>query len=65
VPTRVQKTGQFPDDAVLVKEVILTATEQMATGIVSYPGALKGWFVMVKDRKNRYPGNKSWGDGWG
>jgi hypothetical protein len=60
-----QKTGQFPDDAVLVKEVILAATEQMVTGIVSYPGTLKGWFVMVKDSKNRYPGNKLWGDGWG
>ncbi len=26
---------------------------------------LKGWFVMMKDTKGRYAGNKLWGDGWG
>jgi hypothetical protein len=26
---------------------------------------LKGWFIMVKDSKGRYAGNKLWGDGWG
>ncbi len=60
-----QKTGQFPDGAVLVKEVVDTATESMTTGMVSYPEALKGWFVMVKDSKGRYPGNALWGEGWG
>ncbi len=60
-----QQTGQFPDDAVLVKEVIDVATEPMTTGMVSHAGALKGWFVMVKDSKGRYPGNPLWGDGWG
>jgi Cytochrome P460 len=60
-----QKTGQFPDDAVLVKEVYEAATEQMTTGTVGHAKTLKGWFVMVKDSKGRYPGNALWGDGWG
>ena len=60
-----QKTGQFPDDAVLVKEVYEAATGQMTTGTVGHAETLKGWFVMVKDSKGRYPGNALWGDGWG
>src|SRR3546814_9709849 len=60
-----QKSGQFPDDAVLVKEVYEAATGQMTTGMVGYAETLKGWFVMVKDSKGRYPGNALWGDGWG
>jgi hypothetical protein len=60
-----QKTGQFPDDAVLVKEVFKAATGQMTTGTVGHAETLKGWFVMVKDSKGRHPGNALWGDGWG
>ena len=60
-----QKTGRFPDGAVLVKEVFEAATEQMTTGTVGHAETLKGWFVMVKDSKGRYPGNSLWGDGWG
>lgn len=59
------KGGRFPDDTVLVKEVFDGTTEKMATGTVSREGSLKGWFVMVKDSKNRHPGSKLWGDGWG
>jgi hypothetical protein len=55
----------FPDGAVLIKEVFKTATNEMTTGTVSRADALKGWFVMVKDSTNRYPGNALWGDGWG
>jgi hypothetical protein len=60
-----QKTGQFPDGAVLVKEVFEAATEQMTTGMVGHAEILKGWFVMVKDSKGRHPGNALWGNGWG
>jgi len=60
-----RRDGRFPDGAVLVKEVFRTATGEMTTGTVSHADALKGWFVMVKDRANRHPGNPLWGDGWG
>jgi Cytochrome P460 len=60
-----QKTGHFPDGAVLVKEVSATSTNKMTTGTVSHVDKLKGWFVMVKDSKNTHPGNPLWGDGWG
>ena len=60
-----RKNKRFPDGAVLIKEVFKTATNEMTTGTVSRADALKGWFVMVKDSTNRYPGNALWGDGWG
>src|SRR5262245_9396171 len=60
-----RKDGRFPDGAVLVKEVFLATTEEMTTGTVSRVGRLKGWFVMMKDDKGRFAGNKLWGDGWG
>ena len=56
--------GRFPDGAVLVKEVFQAATGQMTTGTVSHAETLKGWFVMVKDSKGQFAGNKLWGDGW-
>jgi hypothetical protein len=58
-------TGQFPNGAVLVKEVYETSTQDMATGTVSRESTLKGWFLMVKDSKHSFPKNKLWGDGWG
>jgi len=63
--TAYREDGRFPDGAVLVKEVFQAATGQMSTGTVSHAEALKGWFVMVKDRDERHVGNKLWGDGWG
>jgi hypothetical protein len=57
--------GSFTDGAVLVKEVYAAATGQMTTGTVSHADTLKGWFVMMKDGRGSYPGNKVWGDGWG
>jgi hypothetical protein len=57
--------GHFPEGAVLVKEVYATTTATMTTGTVSRPGALKGWFVMVRDTSSRYSGNPLWGEGWG
>ncbi len=60
-----RKTGKFPDGAVLVKELQKTKTSDMTTGRVSYFGEDDGWFIMVKDTKGRFEGNKLWGDGWG
>src|SRR5262245_57736782 len=60
-----RRSKRFADGAVLVKEVFQAQTAQMTTGTVSRADTLKGWFVMVKDAKGRYPGNKLWGDGWG
>jgi hypothetical protein len=60
-----RKDGRFPDGAVLVKEVFEAATGPMTTGTVSHAATMKGWFVMVKDSKGRYTGNRLWGDGWG
>jgi hypothetical protein len=60
-----RRHGNFPDGAVLVKEVYAAATGSMTTGTVSHPDTLKGWFVMMKDGRGRHPDNKLWGDGWG
>jgi hypothetical protein len=60
-----RKDGRFPDGAVLVKEVFEAATGPLTTGTVSHAETMKGWFVMVKDSKGRYAGNRLWGDGWG
>jgi hypothetical protein len=60
-----RKYGRFPDGTVLVKEVFKATTKPMATGTVSSPGKLAGWFVMVKDDVGRFPKNKLWGNGWG
>lgn len=58
-------TGHFPEGTVLVKEVYEAATAPMTTGTVSHAQTLKGWFVVIRETKNRHPGNKLWGDGWG
>ena len=60
-----RKDGHFPDGTVLVKEVHFAATGQMTTGTVSHADKLRGWFVMVRDSRGRYPDNNMWGDGWG
>lgn len=60
-----RQTGEFPDGAVLVKELLGAKTSAMTTGVVSYASELEGWFVMIKDRKGRFSENPLWGDGWG
>ena len=60
-----RKTGKFPDGAVLVKELLNAKTGPMTTGTISWGHEIEGWFIMVKDTKSRFPGNKLWGDGWG
>jgi hypothetical protein len=62
-----KKTGQFPDGATLVKELRSSHAASYTTGNnVSYAtNHIKQWFVMIKDRKSRFPNNPLWGDGWG
>jgi len=62
-----RKTGKFPDGATLVKELRASEAGDYSTGSgVHYATpTVKQWFVMVKDSKNRFKGNKLWGDGWG
>ena len=62
-----RKTGRFPDGAVLVKELRGAAAGDYTTGknVNFATSGIKQWFVMVKDSKNRFPDNPSWGDGWG
>ena len=60
-----RKTGKFLDGDVLIKELFTTTTDSMTTGTISRENKTAGWFVMIKDSANRYPGNKLWGDGWG
>lgn len=60
-----RKTGEFPDGAVVVKELLKTATRSMTTGTVSRGIEVEGWFVMIKDTQGRFQSNRLWGDGWG
>ena len=61
-----QKTGQFPDGAVLVKELLNAKTGAMTTGpAVGHATTTKGWFVLVRDTKGRFKESKLWGKGWG
>jgi hypothetical protein len=60
-----KRGGHFADGTILVKEVFDANTDTMTTGTVSRVKSLKGWFVMIKDSKNRHPDSRLWGDGWG
>lgn len=58
-------TGEFPDGAVLVKEVFASQGAQLTTGAANWATDAQVWFVMVKDTKGRFSGNPLWGNGWG
>lgn len=60
-----RKTGEFPDGTVIIKELLTASTGSMTTGTVSWGQQVEGWFIMVKDRHNRFPDHPLWGDGWG
>jgi hypothetical protein len=61
-----RETGEFPDGAVLIKDVYSTTTETLTTGIVSYANTLEGRFVMVRDADDEHASaSPLWGDGWG
>ena len=57
--------GQWPDGATLMKEIRAIRSETLTTGNAHWAGDVGVWFVMVRDRKNRFPDNKAWGEGWG
>ena len=59
------KTGEFPDGAVLVKEVRQAKASRLSTGHVAWSTDIKIWFVMIKDREQRFEDNEHWGEGWG
>jgi hypothetical protein len=60
-----RETGEFPDGAVLVKELRKASGGALTTGEVAWGGDAILWFVMIKDRKDRFAGNPLWAKGWG
>ena len=60
-----RENGDFPDGAVLVKELRQASTSKLTTGTASWGGAIDGWFVMVKDRRAAGSDDSLWGEGWG
>ena len=60
-----RKTGKFPDGAVLVKEVRNAEVDRLTTGHAAWSTDVKIWFVMIKDRKDRFEDSDHWGAGWG
>ncbi|MEX2366534.1 MAG: cytochrome P460 family protein, partial [Pseudohongiellaceae bacterium] len=60
-----RQEGQWPDGAVIVKTVSGIEEKRLTTGNAQWAGEIGVWFVMVRDRKNRFPDNKAWGEGWG
>jgi hypothetical protein len=59
------ENGQWPDGAVLVKTVSSIKSEKLTTGLAQWANEIDVWFVMVRDRHNRFPDNRAWGEGWG
>ncbi len=59
------RSGAWPDGAVLVKEVMTTAADQLTTGAANWAADPVVWFVSVKDQQGRFSENRLWGDGWG
>jgi len=60
-----QKTGKFPDGAVLVKEVHNATAKGLTTGHAAWSTDIKIWFVMIKDKEDRFQNSDHWGEGWG
>lgn len=60
-----RKTGQWPDGATLIKEISSINEAHKTTGFAQWAGEVGIWFVMVRDRENRFPENAAWGEGWG
>lgn len=63
---RFEATGEFPDGTVLVKELREHRSANYTTGQdVASATVPTQWFVMVKDRRARYPDHPLWQQGWG
>ncbi len=56
---------EFPDGAIIVKELQHSRALDMTTGHVMSWSKGAGWFVMIKDTKGRFSGHQLWGNGWG
>lgn len=57
--------GEFPDGAMLIKELQGATAADLTTGHASFWDKNDGWFVMIKDTKGRYQNSGIWTDGWG
>lgn len=60
-----QKTGRWPDGAVLILEANPVQWDDLPTGHVMYAGEAAEVSMMIKDNTNRFKGRANWGDGWG
>lgn len=60
-----KSSGEFPDGAVLVKEVRQAQQGALTTGNAAWNSDELLWFVMIKDEYNRFPGNPLWANKWG
>lgn len=59
-------TGEFPDGAVLLKELRRDTRGAYTTGAnVASATEVVQWFLMVKDRNARHPDHPLWKEGWG
>ena len=59
------RTGEFADGSVLLKDVTGMNRAALTTGRSHWQTETKVWFIMVKDTKGRFEDNPLWGDGWG
>lgn len=63
-----KNTGVVPDGAKILKELVSNSKGDYTTGKgISYTnGAIKKYFLMVKDSKDEYSSfSPNWGSGWG
>ncbi|MDX1757513.1 MAG: cytochrome P460 family protein [Marinobacter sp.] len=59
-----RESGEFADGTVLIKEIRSILSGDKTTGPALWAGEPQVWFVMVRDRQNRFDG-PHWGEGWG
>jgi cytochrome c len=60
-----RRDGNFPDGAVLVKDITSVGSARLTAGQATWDAGVKIWFVMIKDSKGRFPKNDLWAEGWG
>lgn len=58
-------TGEFPDGAILIKEVRSIQEAYKTTGLAQWAGDISILFVMVKDQRGRFQNNLHWQQSWG
>jgi hypothetical protein len=63
--TAYRETGEFPEGAVIIKELRQGITAAEGGDKVSSLGVLTGWFTLIKPPKSNAPQGPLWGDGWG